>query len=65
MKLLHLSTAKDYFGIYTVCVQIDDKKQYSYDMKSEYDVEQFLQLLRHKPGKALGYLKKYCIKEEL
>jgi len=64
MKLILLSTSKDFFGVIDVCVQIDGKKEYTFAMKSQYDIEQFCSLLPRKPGTALNYLKTNCIKDK-
>jgi hypothetical protein len=61
LSVILLSTTKDFWGIYTVTVLVDGK-EYKYDMKSYYDVEQFIKLLPFHPGKALNYLKDNCIK---
>jgi hypothetical protein len=61
MKLFHSRTVKDMFGVFDVTVTVNDKKEYTFSMKSEYDVNQFLGELKRHPGKALNYLKKNCI----
>lgn len=62
MKLLLLCTVKDCFGITDVTVLVNNKKEYTFSLKSEYDVEVFNEKLRFHPGKALNYLKKCSIK---
>jgi hypothetical protein len=64
MKLIHLSTKTDCFGVSEVAVQVDDKKEYIYSLKSQYDIDVFLEQLRFHPGKALNYLKRVSIKAE-
>jgi hypothetical protein len=62
MKLQHLSTERDCFGVFDVCVRVDSKKDYTFSLPSEYAMEEFLRLLCYHPGKALNYLKKFAIK---
>ncbi len=62
LSVILLSITKDFWGIYTVTVLVNGK-EYKYDMKSYYDVEQFTKLMTFHPGKALNYLKHSCIKE--
>jgi hypothetical protein len=62
VKLLHLSTTIDCFGVHEVLVRVDNKKDYTFSLKSDYDLRQFLEELRHHPGKALNYLKRVALK---
>lgn len=62
MKVLHLSTTKDCFGIWDVCVRVNGVKEYTFPLCCEDDVDEFLRLLRFHPGKALNHLKKVKIK---
>lgn len=61
MNLIHLSTSKDYTGIYSIDVLIDGKP-YNYKVASSYHYDEFLKNLRRKkPGTALNILKKINI----
>lgn len=64
VKLTLVSIVKDIYGVYDVSVIINDNKEYTYSLKSEYDVNEFRRLCEHTPGKALNWLKNNCIKEE-
>jgi hypothetical protein len=58
LTCLLLSKAKDCFGIWEVCILINDK-EYTYPITSEFAVNKFEKLLRckhPKPGKALHLL---------
>lgn len=61
MKLLHLSTTKDCFGVIDVTVRVNGKKEYTFSVTSQHDVDTFLEQLHYHPGKALNYLKKVKI----
>jgi hypothetical protein len=63
MKLTHLSTSIDCFGIHEVTVRVDGKKDYTFPLRSEYEVDEFLEEMKHRPGKALNWLKKVAIKD--
>ena len=56
MKLVHLSTVKDYSGIYSIDVLIDGKP-YNYEVASSYQYDEFLKKLKRRPGAALNLLK--------
>lgn len=63
MKLLLLSTTKDFFGLHDITVRVNGKKDYTFTLTSDHDVEAFMDILKHHPGKALNYLKRVCIKQ--
>ena len=62
MKLLVLSILKDFFGLRDVTVRVNDKKDYTFTLTSNHAVEEFMEILKYHPGKALNYLKKYGVK---
>lgn len=63
LKLQHVSTVHDMFGVWDITVVVNSSKEYVFSLKSEYDVEEFMKLYYHHPEMALNYLKRYCIRE--
>ena len=47
-----------------VTVRVNDKKDYTFTLSSQFDVDEFEKLLKFNPGKALNWLKKNKIKGE-
>ena len=64
MKLFILSIMKDWTGLIDVTVRVNGKKDYTFTVSSQFDVDEFERLLKHNPGKALNWLKKVKIKKE-
>lgn len=64
MKLIIVSIAKDWTGLIDLTVRVNEKKDYTFTLSSQYDLDEFERLLKHNPGKALNWLKKVKIKEE-
>ena len=63
INLIHLSTVRDFCGVFEVTVLVNNNKEYTFCLGSQYDVEEFQRLTLHHPGKALNYLKKVRIKD--
>ena len=61
VKLTHLSTTKDFTGLYEVTVIVNDKAIYVYVLTSQFDVDEFEKKLWKHPGSALNWLKKVAI----
>ena len=55
---------RDFFGVWQVDVILNGK-EYSYSIPSEFAVEEFERLVLHTPGKAINWLKKFNLKEEV
>jgi hypothetical protein len=64
MRIILLSAVKDWTGLIDVTVRVNGKKDYTFTVSSQYDVDEFEKLLKHNPGKALNWLKKVKIKRE-
>ncbi len=64
MKIFIVSIVKDWTGLIDVTVRVNGKKDYTFTVKSQFDVDEFERLLAHNPGKALNWLKKTKIKED-
>ena len=64
MKLFVVSIVKDWTGLIDVTVRVNGKKDYTFTVKSQFDVDEFEKLLIHNPGKALNWLKKVKINKE-
>ena len=62
LRLVHLATSKDFFGLYDVAVLVNGK-EYSYTVRTKYEVDRFVKVMRYQPGKALNLLKKGNISE--
>ena len=63
MTLQHLSTVRDCFGVFEVTVKINGKdKEYTFPLRSQFDVDEFDRLFTHHKGKALNWLKNNCIR---
>ena len=62
MKLFVSSIKKDWTGLIDVTVVINSKKEYTFTLSSQFDLEEFERLVLHNPGKALNWLKKVKIK---
>lgn len=64
LSLTHLATSLDTFGVWDVCVLINDK-EYTYSLSSEYGYKVFLRYYKmNRPGRALHTLKLFSIKGE-
>lgn len=61
IRLTHLSTTKDFTGLYEVTVIVNDKATYVYVLTSQFDVDEFEKKLWKHPGSALNWLKKVAI----
>jgi hypothetical protein len=57
MKLFIVSIVKDWTGLIDVTVRINGKKDYTFTLSSQFDLEEFERVLRFNPGKALNILK--------
>lgn len=64
MKLFVSSVVKDFTGLIDVTVVVNGKKEYTFTLSSQYDLDEFERLLKHNPGKALNWLKKVKINKE-
>ena len=67
IRLKHLSTIKDWTGLFEVTVSVNDKNTYTYVLTSQFDVDEFEKKLWKHPGSALNWLKKVaieCIKQK-
>ena len=64
MRLFVVSIVKDWTGLIDVTVRVNGKKDYTFTVKSQFDLDEFERLLVHSPGKALNWLKKVKINEE-
>jgi hypothetical protein len=58
MILQMLAVSKDYFGLFDVTVRVDDKREYTFVVRSQHEVDAVIREMRYKPGKALNMLKK-------
>lgn len=61
MKLFVSSIVKDFTGLIDVTVVVNGKKEYTFTLSSQYDLDEFERLLKHNPGKALNWLKEVKI----
>lgn len=61
MKLTVISVAKDWTGLIDVTVRVNGKKDYTFTLSSQYDLDEFERLSKHNPGKALNWLKEVKI----
>lgn len=64
MKLFVLSVERDWTGLIDVSIVINNKKEYTFILSSQFDFEEFERLALHNPGKALNWLKQVKIKNE-
>lgn len=64
MKIFIVSAVKDWTGLIDVTVRVNGKKDYTFTLSSQFDVDEFEKLLKFNPGKALNWLKKNKIKGE-
>jgi hypothetical protein len=64
MKIFVVSAVKDWTGLIDVTVRVNGKKDYTFTLSSQFDLDEFNKLLVHNPGKALNWLKKVEIKSE-
>lgn len=64
LTLCLIAKTKDFFGVWSVDVAINGKI-YTYSIPSEFAVEEFERLIMHTPGKALNWLKKFNLKDEV
>jgi hypothetical protein len=64
MKIFVVSAVKDWTGLIDVTVRVNGKKDYTFTLSSQFDVDEFEKLLKFNPGKALNWLKKNKIKGE-
>jgi hypothetical protein len=63
IKVQHLQTKKDFFGLHDVTVVVNGSGEYTYTLGSEHEVDVFVAKMRFHPGRALNYLKKIKIGE--
>jgi len=61
IRLKHLSTTKDWTGLFEVTVVVNGKATYTYVVRSQFDVDEFEKKLWKHPGSALNWLKKVAI----
>ena len=61
MKLFVSSIVKNFTGLIDVTVVVNGKKEYTFTLSSQYDLDEFERLLKHNPGKALNWLKEVKI----
>lgn len=61
IRLAHLSTTKEFTGLFEVTVIVSNKATYAYILTSQFDVDEFEKKLRKHPGSALNWLKKVAI----
>jgi hypothetical protein len=52
---------KNYFGTIDVYVRINSRHEYAYTLRSEYEIDEFMNKLYHTPGAALAYLKMHAV----
>lgn len=64
LTLCLISKIRDFFGVWLVDVAINGKI-YTYSIPSEFAVEEFERMLIYTPGKALNWLKKFNLKDEV
>jgi len=64
MKLFVSSVERDWTGLIDVSIVINNKKEYTFTLSSQFDLEEFERLTLHNPGKALNWLKQVKIKNE-
>ena len=64
MKIFVVSAVKDWTGLIDVTVRVNGKKDYTFTLSNQFDVDEFEKLLKFNPGKALNWLKKNKIKGE-
>ena len=64
MKIFVVSIVRDWTGLIDVTVRVNGKKDYTFTLSSQFDLDEFNKLLVHNPGKALNWLKKVKIKSE-
>lgn len=64
MRIFVVSIVKDWTGLIDVTVRVNGKKDYTFTLSSQFDLDEFNKLLVHNPGKALNWLKKAKIKSE-
>lgn len=64
MTLTWTMIKKDWSGMSEVTVLIDQKKEYTFVLKTDFEVEEFKKLNRFNSGKALNYLKDRNVKVE-
>ena len=57
MKIFIVSIVKDWTGLIDVTVRVNGKKDYTFTLSSQFDLEEFEKMLKFNPGKALNYLK--------
>jgi hypothetical protein len=57
MKLIIVSIVKDWTGLIDVTVRVNGKKDYTFTLSSQFDLEEFERISKYNPGKALNYLK--------
>lgn len=64
MKLFIVSIVKDWTGLIDVTVRVNGKKDYTFTLSSQFDLEEFEKMLKFNPGKALNYLKDRNVNKE-
>lgn len=64
MKLFVSSVKRDWTGLIDISIVINNKKEYTFTLSSQFDLEEFERLALHNPGKALNWLKQVNIKNE-
>jgi hypothetical protein len=57
MKLIIVSIVKDWTGLIDITVRVNGKKDYTFTLSSQFDLDEFEKALRFNPGKALNILK--------
>jgi hypothetical protein len=63
MKLVVISAMKDWTGLIDVTVRVNGKKDYTFTLSSQFDLDEFERIVEHNPGKALNWLKQVKVKE--
>ncbi len=57
MRIFIVSVVKDWTGLIDATVRVNGKKDYTFTLSSQFDLEEFEKMLKFNPGKALNYLK--------
>ena len=57
MILIVTQIKKDWTGMIDVTVLVNNKKEYTFTLTSEQDLEEFERLRVHNPGRAFNFLK--------